>query len=331
MMTLQAEVESVARDLSVDPRVTAFWIDTNDGLWRLSIGVRSLKSSSAIMKMLPVALRTHTGFVQQTYSEEELATATVAAQRSLLAAGYAVDGSVDVRGETGVLTLEAGASATSASIARGTGPSVVIEIGEPSRPSGTYYAGQSMSTCTTGFTVVHSSGQRGVTTAGHCSPPEAGGEQYINGYIQLFKFQWFAGSADIQWHSTAGDTYRNWAYDGINDTSTPYYRLVTGTIARLSTVVGGTYCKYGKKTGYDCGKLNSRSESPGYVPNVTARYLGIDSTDGSVMSDKGDSGGPAFSGGKAIGIISGSGLSGYRAVVTSMDGFAGLPITIATS
>lgn len=202
---------------------------------------------------------------------------------------------------------------------------VTVSVGDVPTPAASIYAGLVGTACTTGFTVVHTSGSRGVTTAAHC-----GNSQTVSGVALTFKFEWQYGSADVQWHSATGQTFRNWAYDGLNDQTTPYYRVISGKIPRLSLVIGGTYCKYGKTTGYGCGTLASRVETPSWVNNASPTFLAIDNPS-QVISLGGDSGGPTFSGGSAVGLVSGTSNSGHRLVSMSMDGFAGLGITVATS
>jgi hypothetical protein len=67
-----------------------------------------------------------------------------------------------------------------------------------------------------------------------------------------------------------------------------------------------TFCaKYGRTTGFDCGKIIIRDFCPGYVPNVVCTFIVASNDDGHDLSSPGDSGGPVYTGDTALGIISG--------------------------
>jgi hypothetical protein len=327
--SLQSTVEGIGVSLSNNPAVTSYWIEpANSGM--LVVGLRDLTNEGAVIASLPASLQSRVRFVQQRYSELELGIAANEVALSYTKQSVPAYGSVDVRAQSASVTLD-NQSASQARIqahpvtASAGGVPVSVSVGDIPQPASTIYAGLAGSGCTSGFSVEHTSGTRGIITAAHC-----GNSQTISGVSLTFKFEWQYGSADVQWHTASGSTFRNWAYDGLNDGTTPYYRLITGTIPRLSLVTGGTYCKYGITTKYGCGTLSSRVETPSWVNNASATFLAIDNASAAI-SLPGDSGGPTFSDGNAVGLVSGTSNSGHRLVSMSMDGFAGLGITVATS
>ena len=203
---------------------------------------------------------------------------------------------------------------------------VTVTVDDLAQPAAaTIYAGMAGSACTTGFTVVRTSdGRRGISTAAHCS-----NGQSIAGVSIPYVDEWWRYSSDVQ-RNSAGSTvavFRNRARDDTYD-ATPYYRSITGTLSRTSLVIGGTYCKYGNVTAYDCGTLRSRTEYASWVSNSTATFLAIDRA--SICSG-GDIGGPAYTSGNAIGLISGCTTARDRVIVMSMDGFGQSNIRVATS
>jgi len=114
----------------------------------------------------------------------------------------------------------------------------------------------------------------------------------------------YSGSHDEQWHSAPGFTVKNWAYDGQWDETTPYYRLVTGRLSRSSQGLNSFYCKYGKITFDGCGYLVSKWVAPGCIPDVQATFMQLH-RDGVDLASGGDSGGPVYPGGTALGIVEG--------------------------
>lgn len=162
---LQAAVESIGSELSVDSAVTSFWIEpTRGGV--LVIGLRNLGASSTVLASLPVALRPETRFVQQQFSEAELGAAASAVAGTYAEAGIPAYGSVDVRAQQASVTLDqkTPVAALPTSIISGSttaidgGVPVTVRVGDVPTPAATIYAGLVGTLCTTGFTVVHTSG-----------------------------------------------------------------------------------------------------------------------------------------------------------------------------
>jgi hypothetical protein len=96
---------------------------------------------------------------------------------------------------------------------------------------------------------------------------------------------------------------KNWAKDGIFDTTTPYYRTITSKKSRSQQANGMFVCKYGYNTGYTCGTIVNTSFRPNYVPSAEATFIQV--TDDQDLSGGGDSGGPWYASNTALGIHSG--------------------------
>lgn len=329
-LDFQGAVSAEALRLSTDPRVTSFWMESGRSP-HLTIGVRPGTATEPLRASLPAQLRRATKFTEQRFSEEELAQIGAALNQSLTG-GSTIH--VDVQhqkvevlatSDSGVEYAMTKVKAQRSADAWSDVVEVRVDRGLTAMPAVDIYGGRTSSGCTLGFTVRNTStGTRGTTTAAHC-----GNSQATAGINLPFKFEWLTGSSDVQWHTASSGTLRNWVTDGTFD-STPYYRSITGTTARLSLVLGGTYCKFGATTGYGCGVLNSRTEPASWVPNSTPRYLAIDSST-TQFCIGGDSGGPVYAGAKGVGLVSGCTGNQKRLISMSMDGFGGLPIVVATS
>lgn len=161
--------------------------------------------------------------------------------------------------------------------------------------------------CTTGFVVIRTSDQRrGVTTAGHCDPQNAGGttKEYnptlgskpgATGRIPLTTMKvWTTGNKDVAWytHASGAHVYPPVWWDGAG------YPAVKG--AKWS-VPGDFVCKFGRRTFKTCGYVASYEvySSPyGYFSAVPANATY------SQMNEVGDSGGPVwFSTNTAVGTV----------------------------
>lgn len=334
-LRLQKLAESVGEDLSAEPSVTGFWV-TRTPDWHLAIGVRSGANRTTLQSLLPSTLADNVVFVEQTYSEEELAKIAAQLRSSIgnTVADFAVSVNVPDQ-KVELIVANAGDAETGTQAwkhSKYSGKAAdnvvvpVVDAGLIPKPAANIYAGLGATGCTSGFTVYHAQlGVRGVTTAAHC-----GNSQTVSGVGLTYKWEYFSGASDVQWHTaSSAHTFRNFAADGVSD-STPYYRTITSTTSRLSLLLGGSYCKTGKTTGYGCGTLNSRTEYASWVPNDTQTYLAIDSSSSSFCIG-GDSGGPVSRSSSAVGLVSGCTTNGRRLIGMSMDGFAGKSIAISTS
>lgn len=184
--------------------------------------------------------------------------------------------------------------------------------------------GDAMTTCTAGFAVVKTStGNRGISTAGHCP-----NTQSYKGSVLNFKTERYGGANDIQWHDSGQLTWNNTVSDGVAD-GTPYFRYITAREATSSISRGNFYCKTGKETGYDCGTVGAVNYCPSYGGlSCDFFLLGNGAAN---MATPGDSGGPVYTGGKAVGTISGYyGTAGsYSAIVGPQATFANLGLAVA--
>jgi hypothetical protein len=201
---------------------------------------------------------------------------------------------------------------------------VVEETAELAVLDANIYAGLALTTCTSGYSVRHNDGRTGITTAAHC-----GNTQRRSGTLLPWQGSRYGGSYDVQWHTTPGFTDRPWARDGLSDSTTPGYRIITSRTSRLNQPVGGAVCKFGMTTGRTCGSISSRSYNPGLVPSSNATWVRVEG--GSTnLSSGGDSGGPWYFGGSAYGIHHcGIGNDAcYMAV--NFIGSAGLGLTVRT-
>jgi hypothetical protein len=141
------------------------------------------------------------------------------------------------------------------------------------------YGGLALSTCTSGFSVHKAStGDRGVTTAGHC----ADGQSW-NGYYLSWMGGTTGGMYDIQWNRADPPlNARNLVWTGT------YAQAIYFVKFRASQYVGEYVCKYGKTTGFACGFIQDKN-----FDGVNVRV--------NVNVEGGDSGGPWFQNNVAYG------------------------------
>ncbi|HHX42792.1 MAG TPA: hypothetical protein GX714_02225 [Chloroflexi bacterium] len=149
--------------------------------------------------------------------------------------------------------------------------------------------------CTSGFSVVHTDGTKGVATAGHCP-----GELTFEGVALPLRSRIYGGPWDVQWHrADHAFTVRNLFWEGT------YNRYVYGLKARDSQEIGETVCRYGRTRGYSCGHIEYRTLKPTgekAPPDATYTYIWVLNA----PTDFGDSGGPVFFNNTAYGIIHGT-------------------------
>jgi len=184
----------------------------------------------------------------------------------------------------------------------------VITVSELSVREMDIFAGLPLTTCTSGFSVMNSSGTKGIITAAHCS-----NSQSYNGTSLPFKASAYGGSYDVQWHTAPGFTVRNLAYDGSSN------RYVYSTMHRNNQALNSWVCKHGKTTGYTCGFITNKNFRPGDPSSWSATFILVH-RDGVDLSSTGDSGGPWFSGNIAYGVhTGGTGNDAYYMAVNYVD------------
>lgn len=153
--------------------------------------------------------------------------------------------------------------------------------------------------CTSGFNVRSSSGNWYMLTAGHCPDDH----WYHNGTFMgatpagFNEFQ--SGShADIQAFDIAQANHSNSLLTGTKTCNPCSFRTMTSRQLYTDDVVGDTTCISGAFTGSNCGTLQVRSET--YFFAEYNAYL-FEQRVADYVRTPGDSGGPIFSGTKALG------------------------------
>jgi hypothetical protein len=182
-------------------------------------------------------------------------------------------------------------------------------------------------TCTTGFSVAHSDGRRGVLTAGHCpnSSMTAGATSSISYAGSLLNS---TNQRDVQWHTKAGGTF------------TSQLKRTGGTTLQVNgeaySTVGAVICLNGATSGNKCGKIlslgfsgNSYELTAPTTPIPVADGVVIEATTaGTQMCAEGDSGGPVYSTtntvlGEALALgTEFAGLTSYRIGTTTPKKFS---------
>ena len=190
-------------------------------------------------------------------------------------------------------------------------------------PANFAFGGGSVTDCTTGFLVQNSNGTFGLTTAGHCQDNQA-----FYGTNLPFVSGSDSGSLDVQWHTIGSLTPTS----QIN-TSPNYnrWRQISGTVRRAQQVNGTFVCKYGKTTQATCGTVNSNNVRPNYIKNANPTFMRVKTTDGSRMTQGGDSGGPYYFDNLAYGTQSGDG--GFfvdEGIYMAIDYFDTLGVRVVT-
>lgn len=155
----------------------------------------------------------------------------------------------------------------------------VVRVAELPQNVVDIYGGLALSECTSGFSVRKAStGDKGVTTAGHCADG-----LYWNGYYLSWMSGTTGGVYDIQWNRADPPlNARNLVWTGT------YAQAIYFVKFRASQYVGEYVCKYGKTTGFACGFIQDKN-----FDGVNVRV--------NVNVEGGDSGGPWFQNNVAYG------------------------------
>jgi streptogrisin C len=208
--------------------------------------------------------------------------------------------------------------------------SLATPAASPSNPcGGIELVDDWLSYSTAGFSVVNSSGVKGITTAAHCSNDRWWLKSSIFDIVEVpFVSESLGTHYDIQWHSCpTGYTISNKiqiAYDGSTTT-------ITATKNRTSQVVGSTVYKYGRTTHLTCGKISNLSCYLSYFPNSSNTFIQVsDYYDYDPLCAQGDSGGPWFSGHTAYGTTCASDASG-NAYYMAVNYISTLGVSVLTS
>lgn len=150
--------------------------------------------------------------------------------------------------------------------------------------------------CTSAFSVKRD-GERGLATAGHCSPTQYGGPGPAWPLISSTKHQGSLG--DMRVYRTAGTELPSF-YSG--DGAGP--RPVKKVRATNSIITGEAMCFNGRVNQYECARVADPSMSCDF-PDDSAGTIGLLVEMEEVVTASGDSGGPWFLGSEAIGIHTG--------------------------
>jgi hypothetical protein len=241
---------------------------------------------------------------------EQLISAQQASLRATRNLGVRFDSIIDVpqnRVELEVLNREAFRASLGRRGIRLPQHVEIVQVKELTVPQADIYGGVAISTCTAGWSVRNSEGVLGIATAAHC-----GNTQKYKGVLLPFQAESQSGSCDMQWHTDASYT----AVPKFIGSSPSNIRPVTGMKPRSSQVIGGYVCKYGKITGYRCGRISTKNASLGYVTNSNNTFIRVRRIN-QLLSTNGDSGCPWFNGNTAYGIHSGGTTN--TAVYTAID------------
>ena len=151
-----------------------------------------------------------------------------------------------------------------------------------------HYGGERPETCTSGFTVVDDSGDRGVATAGHCND-----SQTDDGDALTFETNHVGADGDFQWHTGVHDITNDF-YSGSSNSLEVNKRTVAGTGV---PTVGQVLCRNGRTSYQDCQNVRREDVCRSLV-------CGLAQMD-EHRSAGGDSGGPVFSSRTAYGVHTG--------------------------
>ncbi len=167
---------------------------------------------------------------------------------------------------------------------------------------------------TVGFSVKKGT-TTGIVTAGHLA--NCGD---VNGYPLTFRDEHNGGISDSQWFTSNTAETPKFRYNQSGAT-----RLVYARRSYSSVVVGSTICKYGRTTYYDCGEVSRKDvDVDGVFGPYSAVWIEIENCGGEDLAEPGDSGGPAFYGTTAIGILTHQGgdiFCGGKGYVNSLSHF----------
>lgn len=149
--------------------------------------------------------------------------------------------------------------------------------------------------CTLGFNAVRDGASYGIIP-GHCA--DLGGDWYAD------------AQRTVPVGVTEGVSFpgNDYAVIGYTSTSVSYPGEVRGSGGAPVDVAGATdpapgmaLCHYGRVSGYHCGTLRQIGLTVNFPEGTVSGLFSAN-----ICSEPGDTGGPAFSGGKAVGIIVGS-------------------------
>ncbi|GAA2243807.1 hypothetical protein GCM10010401_16130 [Rarobacter faecitabidus] len=167
------------------------------------------------------------------------------------------------------------------------------------QPAAAGRGGNHTAKCTIGLPLVNTSGNRFLTTAGHCT-----GTQNItapNAISTTLKQSFYSGSRDMRILTIDGNNTVGTGLRYKNSAGTWLSQSITGIKTRNATVIGSIVCKAGRTIATACGEVTSKEVNPGYVANGNATFIRS-----KAQTSGGDSGGPVFLQSTAYGFTSGA-------------------------
>jgi hypothetical protein len=211
----------------------------------------------------------------------------------------------------------------------------IAEVEELTHPTTDIYGGLTLDSipyiwhaCTSGFAVEdNSSNDVGIITAGHCTD-----SLYYSPYSLTHEDEEYWGNYDVQWH-TVSQYLTVTPEIQINEYGST--QTIYGQINRGSQTIGSFFGKYGFVTHFTCGQLQSKTWCPSdSVPNAQPTWMLVNNYfDYDDLVALGDSGGPWFNNGYALGITHGAGTDDYGnqyAVYMAIDYISGVGVSLMT-
>ena len=148
--------------------------------------------------------------------------------------------------------------------------------------------------CTVGFPAVTGSGVPGLTTADHC-PDNSTQYNGVSGALENASRFYPRGYGDLQWAASTGaaGAVKPGFYNGVRQRA-----LLGSRDVRVQSRV----CIYGQTTdAKKCGRVNEVHVQARYAGHRYKNLIEIHNYQYKLMAHPGDSGGPAFIGGYALG------------------------------
>ena len=211
----------------------------------------------------------------------------------------------------------------------------IAEVEELTHPTTDIYGGLTLDLipyvwhdCTSGFAVEdNSSNDVGIITAGHCAD-----SLFYSPFSLTHEDEEYGGCYDVQWHTVSQylTVTPEIQIDEYGSTQTIY-----GQINRSSQYIGSFFGKYGYATHFTCGQLQAKDFCPeDSVPNPSSTWMLVNNYfDYDDLVALGDSGGPWFINGYAMGITHGEGTDDYGnqyAVYMAIDYISGVGVSLMT-
>jgi hypothetical protein len=186
----------------------------------------------------------------------------------------------------------------------------VTEVPREFAPEPAARGGMAYSSCTGGF-IVKSGTTRYIATAHHCTTKPATYDGAATGPSVI------ASSYDVRRTYLSGSHGATFRRDvGVYSTATSYG----------NPAFGGYVCKFGTTTHLTCSVVDGTGQCVKYPD--WPQFCGMFRTMSDIV-DPGDSGGPAFNGGRALGLVSGH-SPGVTSWFSQISTLSGLGVTVVT-